>query len=269
MIQEIRIRREEVAKIITRPITATDTDEMIIDSFLEQSSKCWEHIPCSEVSCRPKKNESFHDESIRLFCTNKLETYTGLMEIFFWSLSILLTLYTGYKYIPEVLIWKIKPHAFSWLPWMILVGIAFIIQIKNGENIWGFGALAASTLVCALVFILSLKYGEKHITRSDTISLIACLILIVLWLWIKNDILALILICLIDAFAFFPTWRKAWKKPQEESIGMYTISSLKSLLSIFWLRNPVFVNWFYPVFLIMINLLFGLYLLWRRKVLQK
>lgn len=191
------------------------------------------------------------------------------MQIFFWSLSILITLYTGYRYIPEVLQWKIKPHAFSWLPWMILVWVAFIIQIQNHENIWWFGALAASTLVCAIIFILSLKYGEKHITRWDTVSLIACLVLITLWLWIKNDILALILICLIDAFAFFPTWRKAWKKPREESIGMYALSSLKSLFSLFWLRNPIFVNWLYPVFLIIINLAFSLYLLWRRKIIKK
>ncbi len=191
------------------------------------------------------------------------------MQIFFWALSILITLYTGYKYIPEVLQWKIKPHAFSWLPWMILVGIAFIIQIKNHENIWWFGALAASTLVCAIIFILSLKYGEKNITRGDIASLTACLILIVFWLLIKDDLLALLLICLIDTLAFFPTWRKAWIKPREESIGMYALSSLKSFFSLFWLWNPILVNWLYPLFLIIINLGFALYLVWRRKIINK
>lgn len=191
------------------------------------------------------------------------------MKMIFWIVAILITLYTGWRYIPDILRGKIIPHTFSWLPWTILTGVAFVIQIQNGEDIWGFGSLAASTLVCVIIFLLSLKYGEKQITCSDTIALISCLILIVFWLWVKDDILALILICLIDATAFFPTWRKSFQKPFEENISMYSLSSLKSFLSLFSLRNFIFVNWLYPVFLTLINLAFTLYLIWRRKVITK
>lgn len=188
------------------------------------------------------------------------------MNIFFWAVSILITLYTGWRYIPEILRWKIKPHAFSWLPWTILTGVAFIIQARNGEDIWWFGALAASTLVCAIIFLLSLKYWEKHITSSDKLSLVGSLILIAFWLTTQDDLLALILICLIDIFSFYPTWRKSWKKPKEENTSMYSLSSLKSLLSIFALQNPILVNWLYPLFLVLINFSFALYLVWRRKI---
>jgi hypothetical protein len=123
--------------------------------------------------------------------------------------------------------------------------------------------------VCAVIFVLSLKYGEKHITRGDTIALVSCLILIVFWLWVKNDILALILICLIDTAAFFPTWRKSFLKPREENISMYSLSSLKSFLSLFSLKNFIMVNWLYPVFLTIINLGFTLYLIWRREIIKK
>lgn len=191
------------------------------------------------------------------------------MNVIFWIAAIFITLYTWWKYIPDILKWRIKPHAFSWLPWTILTGIAFIIQIQNGEDIWWFGALAASAFVCAIIFLLSLKYGEKHITRSDIVALISCLILIVFWLWVKDDILALILVCLIDTFAFFPTWRKSWLKPKEENISMYALSSFKSFLSLFGLRNFIFVNWLYPVFLIIINFAFTIYLVWRRKIIKK
>jgi chromate transport protein ChrA len=190
------------------------------------------------------------------------------MNIFFWGISILITLYTGWRYIPEILKWNIKPHAFSWLPWTILVSVAFIIQIQNGEDIWWFGSLAASTLVCAIVFLLSFKYGEKNITVSDTLSLIGSLVLIVFWLIIQNDFWALVLICIIDALSFYPTWRKSWRKPREENISMYSLSSLKSLLSIFALQNPIFINWFYPLFLTLINLSFAVYLVWRRKIIK-
>ncbi len=191
------------------------------------------------------------------------------MNLFFWISAILITLYTWWRYIPDILKWKIKPHAFSWLPWTILTGVAFIVQVKNGENIWWFGALAASTLICIIIFVLSLRYGEKHITRSDTISLVSCAIMIVFWLWTKNDILALILVCIIDAVAFFPTWRKSFKKPFEENIDMYSLSSLKSFLSLFGINNFIITNWLYPVFLIIINLGFALYLMWRRKIIKR
>lgn len=188
------------------------------------------------------------------------------MKIFFWVVSILISIYISYAYIPEILKWRIKPHAFSWLPWTILTGVAFVIQIQNGEDIWWFGTLAASAIVCAVIFLLSLKYGEKHITRGDAIALVSCLILIVFWLWVKDDILALILVCLIDTLAFFPTWRKSFQKPMEENISMYSLSSFKSFLSLFSLRNFIFVNWLYPAFLTIINLWFTIYLVWRRKV---
>lgn len=123
--------------------------------------------------------------------------------------------------------------------------------------------------LCDYFSSLSLKYGEKHITRSDIVALISCLILIVFWLWVKDDILALILVCLIDTFAFFPTWRKSWLKPKEENISMYALSSFKSFLSLFGLRNFIFVNWLYPVFLIIINFAFTIYLVWRRKIIKK
>ncbi len=67
MIEEVRIRDEEIAKIITRPITTTDTYERIIDSFLKQSAECWEDITRCEVTRRTKKNESFHRNSISIF----------------------------------------------------------------------------------------------------------------------------------------------------------------------------------------------------------
>lgn len=64
MIEEVGIWCEEIAKIISCPITTTDTDEVIVDSFLNQGTKSWEDIPGCEVTCRTKKDESFHGGSI-------------------------------------------------------------------------------------------------------------------------------------------------------------------------------------------------------------
>lgn len=186
------------------------------------------------------------------------------MNIYFWIASILVSIYVYWQYVPRILKWEIKPHAYSWLPWTILIGIGFAIQVKNHEDIWWAWQLGFSAIGCLSIFLLSLKYGEKNITRSDTLALISSLLLIIFWLWAK-----LILLCILDIVAFYPTWRKSYLKPYEENIRMYSLSSLKSFLSLFSLKNPIFVNWFYPVFLIFINWLFALYLIWRRKVIKK
>lgn len=64
MIQQISVRCEEVAEIVTRPVTTTDTDEMIINSFHKKCAESREHIAGREVTSGPEKDKSFHRESI-------------------------------------------------------------------------------------------------------------------------------------------------------------------------------------------------------------
>lgn len=191
------------------------------------------------------------------------------MNVFFGIAAILLTVYSCSQYIEGMLRKIIKPHAFSWLPWSIMMGIGFLIQVKNGEDFWGSGTFGISTIGCFIIFFMSLKFWEKNITKSDTFSLISSLFLILFWLTTKNDILALVLVILIDTISFFPTWRKSYYKPYEETLSMYWMSSLKSFLSLFSLRYFVLTNWLYPVFLTLINIGFTGYLVWRRKIMKK
>lgn len=67
MIEEVGIRGEKIAEIITRPVTASYTDEVVIDSFLQKCAKCWEHITRCEVTCGAEENKSFHGNSISIF----------------------------------------------------------------------------------------------------------------------------------------------------------------------------------------------------------
>lgn len=67
MIEKIWIRSEKITKIITRPVSTTNTYEVIIDSFLKQSTECWQDIARCEVTCRTKKDKSFHRNSISIF----------------------------------------------------------------------------------------------------------------------------------------------------------------------------------------------------------
>lgn len=84
----------------------------------------------------------------------RIDLYTRVMNIFFWSLSIIVSILIVLPYMRDIYTWKTKPHTHSWLPWTILTGIACIIQIKNGEDLWWAGAMGASAIICGYIFIL-------------------------------------------------------------------------------------------------------------------
>ena len=183
-------------------------------------------------------------------------------------LNIILALFGYVPYISSILKNRIHPHAFSWLPWFIITGIAFISQIKNDAWYWAWN-LGLVSLGCLIIFVLSLYYWERNITSSDKYSLTASLAIIAVWLATNNDLLAVSLVCLVDIIAFYPTWRKSYMKPFEEDALIYALGSLRSLLSIFLLHNISLVNWLFPAITVLINGALVLYLVVRRRIVSK
>jgi hypothetical protein len=57
-----------------------------------------------------------------------------------------------------------------------------------------------------MVMLLSLKYGTRNITRSDTIILILALAAVFVWVQLDNPLLAVIMVTLIDLAGYVPSW---------------------------------------------------------------
>jgi hypothetical protein len=174
--------------------------------------------------------------------------------------------FTGYAiYLNGVFRGNIKPHAFSWLVWAFLAGIAFFGQNfdAGGAGTWVTGFTA---LVCMFVFFLALKKGEKNITFSDKLSLFGAVVALLLWFLTNNPLASIILITLIDVTGgYYPTVRKSYHKPHEETISLYFLSGLKWVVAIAALENYSLITWLYPVSLIITNFLFVGMLIVRRK----
>src|SRR3989344_5500111 len=88
---------------------------------------------------------------------------------------------------------KTKPHVFSWGLWGLLLAIAFFAQISKGAGS-GAWVTGVSSLATFCIAGFSLTRGEKHITKSDTISFIAALFGIVLWRTTKNPLAAVFIV---------------------------------------------------------------------------
>src|SRR5262245_55908572 len=111
--------------------------------------------------------------------------YTGPMKETFAALAALLAIAGNVPYVVDILKGRVQPHAYTWFVWTIVSGIVFFGQVAKGA---GIGALptAASEIFTLIIFLLSLKYGFRGITRSDTIFLVIALGGIVPWL-LTND----------------------------------------------------------------------------------
>jgi len=167
-------------------------------------------------------------------------------------------------YFRDIVGGRTKPHVFSWFVWGLLTAIAFIAQVSDGA---GPGALVTGfTALASFVFVaMALKWGEKHITRTDWASLVGALVSLGLWLVTKTPLLSVILITIIDALAFYPTFRKSYFKPYQETMVTYTLSGLKFALAVAALDRWTVITALYPLSLVVMNWVFVGVLVVRRR----
>lgn len=186
-------------------------------------------------------------------------------------LGLIATVIAFVAYIPyyrDIFSGKTKPHTFTWLIWTLVTGIGFFGQLSDnaGEGAWVMGF---STLACLGIFLLSLKKGEKAIDSTDYFCLFLSFLAIIVWVITKNPFYSIILITIIDIFAFFPTIRKSVFHPYEETLSSYLLSGTKFIVSLFALEQVSFITAFYPSYLIVANIGFVMFLLLRRRVISQ
>lgn len=186
-------------------------------------------------------------------------------------MSVVVTALTfiGYApYIRDVIKDKTKPHSFTWLVWSFATGITFALQISNGA---GLGALAtlSATVICFSIFILGLIKKNVDIVYFDIVFLILSFVALFFWLVVKQPVLSIILIVMVDVLGFLPTVRKSWNAPHTETLFSYQLSTIRQLLAIFALQQYSIITWLSPLVWFFVNLLFFTMLIVRRKCLSK
>jgi hypothetical protein len=181
------------------------------------------------------------------------------------SLVTIVLLFVGYlPYIKDVLNKKISPHAFTWFVWTLAGGIAYALQVVGGAGV-GSWALLGAVIICFVIFILSLRVGNKDITISDIFFLILALVSLYLWLVVDEPRLAVIFATSAEILGIVPTIRKSWNKPYSENLWAYEIAVLRHGLSILALQQFNLLTVLYPASWTIVCLLFTGLLLMRRR----
>lgn len=166
-------------------------------------------------------------------------------------------------YIRAVLKGTVKPHPYTWLVGSIVSCVIFFGQVVKGA---GIGALptAASEIFTVIIFILSIRYGFKGITKSDTIFLILALLGIIPWVLTKDPTLSVIIAVGIDVIALLPTMRKTWSNPSTEKPILYAMNVLRHALSLFSLQAYNIATALHSCVMVIVNTVITL-IIYRKK----
>lgn len=188
-------------------------------------------------------------------------------KVLLWIFTIWLAIYGYFDYLKDTIKWLTTPHLYSWIVFLIMDSIAFLIQIWDNAWAWAWWTLA-TWLMWLIVVVYAIKNGNKNITKSDTLSFSVALLCIVLYILLENPIYSLILVLLISFLAMYPTFRKSYNKPWEETLSLYTIAWIRSAISILATANVSILTIGLPAFIILINSVFVAMVIIRRKQLS-
>jgi hypothetical protein len=166
--------------------------------------------------------------------------------------AALLAIAGNVPYLMDILKKRVQPHAYTWFVWSIVSCIVFFGQLAKGA---GIGALptGASEIFTIIIFLFSLRYGFKHITKMDTFFLCLALAGLVPWVLTKDPTISVIIAVAIDLTAFVPTLRKTWREPTTETPLLYGTNVLRHVLALFSLQSYNIATTLHSVAMIITN----------------
>jgi len=185
------------------------------------------------------------------------------------SIISVILVFVGYApYIIDIFKRKTTPHTFTFLVWSLASSITWGLQVIGGAGV-GAWITFFVTAVCIFIFFISLKYGEKSITKLDVVFLILALTSLFLWFVVDQPILSVILVVSTDILGFAPTIRKSWNKPHSETLFTWWVAAFRHGFGIFALEKFNLLTLLYPIAWTGANILFCLILLIRRRFIRE
>ena len=164
------------------------------------------------------------------------------------AIAVLLGLLGYGLYFRSIFRGETKPHLFTWIIYFLIDIIVFVAQVIKGAGPGAWTTLSG-VIGSLCVTIIAVRLGEKHITRTDWVSFIAALAAI------------------INFLAIFPTLRKSYSNPYQESISIWIVDIMRFGLGISALLSLNWTTALFPSAVITANVLLVGIILIRRRVL--
>lgn len=190
------------------------------------------------------------------------------IKILFAILSTFIGIIGTIPYVMDIFRGTTKPHMYSWLIWTILQVIGAISMFSLGAG-FGMTSVMVGAFSCGFIFILSFKFGTKNIKIVDKICLLGAIAAIVVYFFLHDPFLSIIIITIIDLIGFLPTLRKSYEEPQTETVASYILSFISYCLLLFAISVFTFQNSLYAISLIITNAVCAFIIIFRRNKIKK
>ncbi len=195
------------------------------------------------------------------------------IKAIFGILSSLVVVIGGIPYLVDIHKKRVHPHVLSWIGWAFITALGASAMLAEGST-WAVAILLANTLLCVSISVYAVikKVGVWSTGIHDFIFFGLGILGLVLWQTLDLPILAIVCAILADLFFGLPTIIKTFKDPASETIFVWLTASVSGLLSLFAVRNFMFAEAGYPLYLLIydtIMLLLVLRVISSRKVRQE
>jgi hypothetical protein len=135
--------------------------------------------------------------------------------------------------------------------------------LAKGAGI-GASPTAASEIFTVIIFLLALRRGFRHVTRTDTYFLVAALAGLIPWALTRDPTVSVVCAVTIDFLAFVPTLRKTWRQPGTETPVLYSMNVVRHVLALFSLGAYNIATTLHSVAMICLNSLMTAFIVGRQ-----
>jgi hypothetical protein len=182
------------------------------------------------------------------------------------ALAVILAVAGFLVYFWQTLSGEVRPHPLSWFLFGVLSVTGYLVQRDQGAHA-GSWALLAMSVICFLLVAVSVIKGERSFSSAEWAFLIAGLFVFLFYLFTKEPTVAALLITLVDALGYGPTFTSGWTHPHKDSVTSFALNGAKFAPSLMAMEPISLATCLYPATLLVLNLGVSIMLLYRRRAL--
>lgn len=159
-----------------------------------------------------------------------------------------------WPYIRSVLSGQVRPRLVSWGIWTVLAAIMTIAALSEGQ-LHSALLTGVAAVSCGVIVLLGWRQGSRTMTSIDWACLVGALAGIVVFLIVRDAMVALAISVAVDAVAFVPTLIHAWNDPEEESLTAFAMAAAGEALVLVAavLGGATFAGLIYPIYAVIFN----------------
>ncbi len=182
------------------------------------------------------------------------------------ALSVILAVAAFVVYFWQTLAGEVRPHPLSWFLFGVLSVTGYWVQRDQGAEA-GSWALLAMSIICFLLVVVSVVKGERSFSTQEWAFLVAGIFVFLFYLFTKEPNVAALLITLVDALGYGPTFTRGWTNPNKDSVSSFALNGAKFVPSLMAMEPISFATCLYPATLLVLNAAVSVMLLYRRRAL--